>query len=66
MAGAVEAAGARERRDSRRRAGSRGGRRRGDTGLPWWRGGLAFAALCVALKGWRRMRRDSDQASRLR
>jgi hypothetical protein len=53
-----------ERRDSRRKAGSRGGRRREDKGLPWWRGGLAFAALCAALKCWRWLRRD--QASRPR
>lgn len=42
-----------ERRGADRRAAGRGGRRRRDRGVPWWRGGLWFAALCALLRCWR-------------
>ncbi len=62
MSGAVEAEPIQERRDSNgqdsnRRAVSRGGRRQNDRKFPWWRGGLAFTALCMALRCWRWVRR---------
>jgi hypothetical protein len=45
-----------DRRRRYRRAGKVGGRRRHDRGLPWWRGGLSFAALCLLLRYWRVIR----------
>jgi len=45
------------RQDADRRAVSRGGRRQNDRKFPWWRGGLAFAALCLALRCRRWVRR---------
>src|SRR5687768_8638240 len=43
-------------RDSDRRHGGRGGRRRTDQGRPWWQKGLFFAALCAVLRCWRLFR----------
>ena len=57
MRGPVEAREIQERRDSNRRAANRGGRRKGDKRFPWWRGGMAFAALCMVLRCWRWVRR---------
>jgi hypothetical protein len=45
---------------SDRRRISRSGRRKGDRRWPWWRQGVAFAAICVALRGWRWFKRSDS------
>jgi hypothetical protein len=46
--------------DTDRRRNSRSGRRKGDRRWPWWRQGIAFAAICAALRYWNRFKRTQS------